>query len=293
MRIGGYSDVSITRAGVRNDRVCDLNWGAYFKLDTDVRELFPYINQVADNARYYGRPLHVRFVHREVLCTLYPVEAMAAPFTGREHAYEFIENLVVFLNDLNERRHQLEPNHRIQREPASIVDIVKVLPRTNCKKCGFATCMAFAAALRNGETAPSECPDFVQPISICTVYPVFGPEGAIESTIRIETEAMGNDKTGAASMAKEPPVSIPAAEPAHDPEPPRYDRNGIRIQTELTAREIEVLRLLVDGATNREISEMLHISPHTVKSHIIHIFNKISASDRTQAAVWAVKNRIA
>jgi len=63
MLIRGYSDVSITRAGVRNDLVCDLNWGAYFKLDTDVRELFPFINGTVENARYYERPLHVRFGH--------------------------------------------------------------------------------------------------------------------------------------------------------------------------------------------------------------------------------------
>ena len=50
MLIRGYSDVSISRSGVRRDRVCDLNWGVYFKLDADVREIFPYINGTVEGA---------------------------------------------------------------------------------------------------------------------------------------------------------------------------------------------------------------------------------------------------
>jgi DNA-binding NarL/FixJ family response regulator len=72
----------------------------------------------------------------------------------------------------------------------------------------------------------------------------------------------------------------------------RRDRFGIRIQYDLTPREIEVLRCVAEGATNPEISERLNISPHTVKSHVIHIFNKINVSHRAQAAVWAAKNQV-
>lgn len=60
----------------------------------------------------------------------------------------------------------------------------------------------------------------------------------------------------------------------------------------LTGREVEVLRLLTEGQTNMEISQSLQISHHTVKSHVIHIFNKLGVNDRTQAAVWAVKHQL-
>ena len=60
----------------------------------------------------------------------------------------------------------------------------------------------------------------------------------------------------------------------------------------LTGRELEVLRLVAQGATNAEIADLLEISPHTVKSHVIHIFNKLGVSDRTQAAVWAARHRL-
>ena len=60
----------------------------------------------------------------------------------------------------------------------------------------------------------------------------------------------------------------------------------------LTNREIEVLKLIAQGYTNNEISGMLFISPHTVKSHMIHIFNKLGVNDRTQAAVLATQSEI-
>jgi len=291
MFIQGYSDVSISRSGVRHDRVCDLNWGVYFKFDADIRELFPYINGAVDGAKYYDRPLHVRFVRDGANCALYPVEAMAAPFRGRDHIFDFIEDLVVFLNDLYDHRADLTPSNKIHREPASIVDIVKDLPRTNCQKCGYATCMAFAAALRNGETTPADCPDFAEPISVSTVYPVFGPDGTVESTIAIETNGRETISRRNPPQAQLQQVESSANNRSEQTEP-LYDRFGIRIQKDLTGRKLEVLRLMADGASNSEISQMLHISPHTVKSHVIHIFNKLNVNDRTQASVWAVRNQI-
>lgn len=60
--------------------------------------------------------------------------------------------------------------------------------------------------------------------------------------------------------------------------------------TNLTEREIEVLRLVVEGASNREIADKLVITEGTVKSHISNILSRLDARDRTQAAVIAVKH---
>lgn len=59
----------------------------------------------------------------------------------------------------------------------------------------------------------------------------------------------------------------------------------------LTEREREVLRLMVEGLTNRAISERLSVSLETVKSHVHHIMQKMHVKDRTQAAVVATKQR--
>jgi len=61
---------------------------------------------------------------------------------------------------------------------------------------------------------------------------------------------------------------------------------------ELTAREIDVLRLLGGGNRNRDIAEILFISEETVKVHIKHIMDKLGAKDRTQAIAIAVRRGI-
>lgn len=60
----------------------------------------------------------------------------------------------------------------------------------------------------------------------------------------------------------------------------------------LTKREVEVLILLSEGLFNKEIAYKLDISERTVKNHISNIFKKINVSDRTQAAVFAIKNNL-
>ena len=61
---------------------------------------------------------------------------------------------------------------------------------------------------------------------------------------------------------------------------------------ELTRREMEILKLIVEGLFNKEIGLKLDISERTVKNHISSIFKKIEVSDRTQAAVYAIKNNL-
>lgn len=58
----------------------------------------------------------------------------------------------------------------------------------------------------------------------------------------------------------------------------------------LTERELEVLRLIVEGASNAEIAEKLYITVGTVKTHVRNILNKLCADDRTQAAVRALRS---
>lgn len=60
----------------------------------------------------------------------------------------------------------------------------------------------------------------------------------------------------------------------------------------LTQRELEVLIQVANGMLNKEIATSLNISERTVKNHISNIFKKIDVSDRTQAAVFAIKNDI-
>ena len=60
----------------------------------------------------------------------------------------------------------------------------------------------------------------------------------------------------------------------------------------LTSRELEVLIQVANGMINKEIATSLNISERTVKNHVSNIFKKIDVSDRTQAAVFAIKNNL-
>ena len=67
------------------------------------------------------------------------------------------------------------------------------------------------------------------------------------------------------------------------------DRNKI---VQLTTRELEVLKKLTVGMLNKEIATNLNISERTVKNHIFSIFKKIEVTDRTQAAIFSIRNKL-
>ena len=62
---------------------------------------------------------------------------------------------------------------------------------------------------------------------------------------------------------------------------------------DLTARELEVLRLIARGLQNKQIAAQLHVSEKTVKTHVSAILRKLDVTDRTQAAMYAVREGLA
>lgn len=70
------------------------------------------------------------------------------------------------------------------------------------------------------------------------------------------------------------------------------DTRGSSRFSELSVREKDVLRLIARGMTNHEIAQRLFISPHTVKNHVSHIYQKIGMDDRTKVALWAIRTGI-
>ncbi|PSR34809.1 MAG: DNA-binding response regulator [Sulfobacillus benefaciens] len=85
---------------------------------------------------------------------------------------------------------------------------------------------------------------------------------------------------GEASISGDVAIKIIRAFSAHDVE---------RQQTQLTARELEVLKLVGEGFSNRDIASRLYISENTVKNHLRNILQKLHFENRVQAAAYAIR----
>lgn len=76
------------------------------------------------------------------------------------------------------------------------------------------------------------------------------------------------------------------------PDSPPVTQLGFAKSTELTEREIDILRLLAEGLTDKEIAERLYISLSTVRYHVNHLISKTGQSTRTELAVNAIRSGI-
>lgn len=86
----------------------------------------------------------------------------------------------------------------------------------------------------------------------------------------------------------DPSVTSPVLEAVRREQPPERDRLTGRLAT-LTERELQVLRLMADGLTNREIGRRFVVSEATVRTHVSRILMKTDCRDRTQAVVLAYR----
>ena len=276
-------------ARVHADGEAEENWRLWslaFKLDRDIRDLFPYINGSLDDALWYERPEHVKFLFEEYRCFLYPEQAAAHFFESRAAAQAFAGRFTDFLNSIEARKVKIRPSFDRVRQ-VQVMDILRLLPGTNCRACGFSTCMAFAAALARGRALADACPHLVAPMSEAAVYPILDSRGNLVDTISlpINTVDLKNRIQVQEDRIRSLEERLGTADTAVPLSPP-----PVQSEFHLTEREIQVVELIAQGYTNNEIGNQLFISPHTVKSHMINIFNKLNVCDRTQAAVLACRS---
>ena len=258
--LAGYKSFSVKRTGVLTYPY--PKWGARFEVERDLSPLFPYINSSVEGCQYLDNPERIQFVFEGVQSTLYSREIIAAALNDDGHARSYGEQLLGFLNSLHEKKAEVTPNYR-KVTPLSPLDVYKILPKTNCGECGLPSCLAFAGALSTGQANISGCPGVAQPIEEKATYAVVDEAGRLTKTIELD---------------------LPEQSSSHAPQP--------QLESLLTKRELQVLKLVAQGLTNPEISEQLFISPHTVKSHVVHIYKKLGVNDRAQAAVFASRYKL-
>ena len=70
----------------------------------------------------------------------------------------------------------------------------------------------------------------------------------------------------------------------------RIDQRPTTAMANLTAKETLILSAMISGAKNSDIAQVLHVSPHTIKTHVYNLFRKIKVNNRVQAVSWALVN---
>ena len=104
--------------------------------------------------------------------------------------------------------------------------------------------------------------------------------------------AEGRSMTPEQALAAHSPVTMPTPASAEPPATPPA-KPAITYPDGLTAREVEVLRLLAQGLTDVQIAEQLVISPRTVNNHLTSIYSKIQVSSRAAATRYAMEHKLA
>jgi len=119
--------------------------------DTDISPVFPYLNAELGGWDYdqKNQVLLLKLSDGKWI-TLQAREIAIRGARDIEESEALLKWILGQINDIYQRRNQIEPRYTRQAG-LKIMEILKLLPLTNCKACGYATCMAYAAALREGE----------------------------------------------------------------------------------------------------------------------------------------------
>lgn len=132
-------------------------WNAKAILEDSIENVLPYLNAALRGADYHHESRVLIWKERGRKHAFRPREISVAPVADREEARRLINDVIGIVNAIWKRRGEIEPSFRRRCLP-SPMDIFRLLPRTNCKQCGYSSCMAYVAHLREGEADLSQCP---------------------------------------------------------------------------------------------------------------------------------------
>jgi ArsR family metal-binding transcriptional regulator len=137
-------------------------YGVRVILPADISACFPYLNAVLDEPVYdhenhilIGAKKRRRYAFR-------PHEIQARMVTDSSQASPIVEEVVNLVNKVWERRSQITPTTRERRLPV-VFSVYQLLPKTNCRECGYPTCLACAADIRNVVIPLERCPLLSKP----------------------------------------------------------------------------------------------------------------------------------
>jgi ArsR family metal-binding transcriptional regulator len=126
-------------------------------LEQDVSPALPYLNAVLGGFNYVKEPPSVTFRSQGKLITVHGNKMAINALKDEAEAGKIVEWLKREINEAWEKREEIEPSYESQPRP-KVLEILRMLPKTNCRECGEPTCMVFAVALTEGVKGAEDCP---------------------------------------------------------------------------------------------------------------------------------------
>ena len=131
-------------------------------LNEDVGKVLPYLNAVLGGTQYFSDPPVVMFHAYGKIIKVSGREIAVNALKDEAEADKIIEWLKTEINQAWENHDTITPCYTGKVKP-KLLEILKLLPKTNCKKCGQPTCMVFAAQVVEGGYGIESCPDLADP----------------------------------------------------------------------------------------------------------------------------------
>jgi ArsR family metal-binding transcriptional regulator len=132
-------------------------YSAVARLATDIAPVLPYLNATLRGAMYYHAAQALTWKKAGHAVAFHPHEIATSNVEDREAARREIEGLIELVNRTWARRAEITPDTTTRQRPTPMA-VYKLLPHTNCKVCGEATCYNFALKLTAAKRAIHDCP---------------------------------------------------------------------------------------------------------------------------------------
>jgi len=126
-------------------------------LNQDISAVLPYLNAVLGGFEYLKDPPAVIFRSQGKLITVHGRKIAINALSDEKEADKILSWLQREINAAWENRHGIEPSYEGAPKP-KLIEILKLLPKTNCRECGEPTCMVFAARMAEGVKDAENCP---------------------------------------------------------------------------------------------------------------------------------------
>ncbi len=152
---------SYTTSYVRPPNPSAQHLRCFAALPRDISAALPYLNTVLKGYEYLTEPPSLTLKLPGKLVTLHPREIAINIVKDEAEAEEILAWLQREINDVWERRGEIQPSFACAARPR-VLEILKLLPKTNCRRCGAPTCMVFAVEVGQGGKTPEQCPELNQ-----------------------------------------------------------------------------------------------------------------------------------